>query len=278
MSDKLITQTKTNDSLETVKVDRSAGQSNIIIENYKRVQGNIADACGRVNRDPNEVTTIAVSKTFEVEAIETLLDLGHQDFGESKAQELVAKHDELSLRISQKIEPPSVNPKPAPTRPRWHMIGHLQRNKVKPILKFVNIVHSVDSLRLAEEINTAAARQGIEHRVKVFMQVNTSKEKSKFGLAVGALTPLTEQVATLPNIEIVGLMTMAPLTDDKDKIRFCFGRCQEIFEEMKGEKVAGPGFKHLSMGMSQDYEIAVECGATMVRVGTGIFGQRVVTG
>jgi len=157
-------------------------------------------------------------------------------------------------------------------RPCWHMVGHLQRNKVKQLLQIVGYLHSVDSLRLAEEINTCAAKLGLAKKVKLFLQVNTSQEKQKHGLAVGAVGALAEQIITLPNLEIVGLMTMAPLTNDQEKCRFCFSRLREIFEELRGENVCGPNFRHLSMGMSQDYVTAVEEGATMLRIGSAIFG------
>lgn len=242
-----------------------------IADNVKRVQERVAEACLRANRSADEVTLVAVTKSVEIETILTLLDLGVADIAESKAQDMQLKYEAYLEQRGQKVEPPSLTPKPMPARPRWHMIGHLQRNKVKPILPYLHMIHSVDSLRLAEEINTTAARLGLEHKVKIFLQVNTSQEKQKFGLAVGAVIPLAEQVVTLPNLEIVGMMTMAPLTEDEPKIRFCFERCRELFEEMRGERIAGPGFEHLSMGMSQDYEIAVECGATMVRVGTALF-------
>ena len=153
------------------------------------------------------------------------------------------------------------------------MIGHLQRNKVKPILKSVEMIHSVDSLRLAEEINTTAARIGLNHRVKILMQVNTSKEKQKYGLAVGAVNALAEQIMTLPNLEICGLMTMAPLTEDMELCRFCFVRLREVFEELSGEKIVGPAFQHLSMGMTQDYPIAIESGATIIRIGSAFFEE-----
>lgn len=242
-----------------------------IAENFKRVRETIAEACLRTHRRTDDVSIIAVTKTVDVETIQTLLDLGQVDMAESKAQDMLVKHEALLEKRGHRIEPPSLTPKPVPPKPRWHMIGHLQRNKVKPILPFVHTIHSVDSLRLAEEINTTAARLGLDHKVKVFLQVNTSQEKQKYGLAVGAIIPLAEQMVTLPNLEVVGLMTMAPLTEDKQKIRFCFERCRELFEEIRGERTVGPSLKHMSMGMSHDYEIAVECGATMVRIGTALF-------
>ncbi len=153
------------------------------------------------------------------------------------------------------------------------MIGHLQRNKVKALLPIVEYIHSVDSLRLAEEINTAAARLGLDRKVKIFLQVNTSEEKQKFGLAVGAVSALTEQIITLPNLQVVGLMTMAPQVDDPEQCRFCFARLREIFEDLRSEKIAGREFRHLSMGMSNDYVVAVEEGATMLRIGSALFAN-----
>jgi len=242
-----------------------------ISENLKRVQGAIGEACARSNRSRDDVSIVAVTKTVDVEAIQALLNLGQLDIAESKAQDMSEKYETCQEKLGRRIEPPSLTPKPQPPKPRWHMIGHLQRNKVKPILPYVHMIHSVDSLRLAEEINTTAARLGLNHKVKIFLQVNAGQEKQKYGLAVGAVIALSEQVVTLPNLEIVGLMTMAPLTEDTQKVRLCFERCRELFEELHSERIAGPGFAHLSMGMSQDYEIAIECGATMVRIGTALF-------
>lgn len=242
-----------------------------ISENIKRIQGTIGEACVRSNRSTDDVLLVAVTKSVEVDAIQALLKLGQLDVAESRVQELSDKYEAIEATLDRRIAPPSLTPRPKPPAPNWHMIGHLQRNKVKPILPYVHMIHSMDSLRLAEEINTTAARLGLDHKVKILLQVNAGQEKQKYGLAVGAMIPLAEQVATLPNLEIVGLMTMAPLTEDQKKIRFCFERCRELFEEMQGERVAGPAFKHLSMGMSQDYEIAVECGATMLRIGTALF-------
>ncbi|TFG50608.1 MAG: YggS family pyridoxal phosphate-dependent enzyme, partial [Candidatus Brocadiia bacterium] len=151
----------------------------------------------------------------------------------------------------------------------WHMIGHLQRNKVGQLLGLTCLIHSIDTLRLAEEINASAAKMGIIQ--KVLLQVNTSKEPQKYGVPVGAAIHLAEQILTLANIKLAGLMTMAPLTRDKAVIRDCFVRTREVFVEMQGEKVVGPDFTEISMGMSADYEIAVEEGATIIRIGSAIF-------
>lgn len=245
-----------------------------IAENLQRIRDEIAQACDRDHRDPREVELVAVTKTADVDAIGALLDLGHAHIGESRVQELVDRHSALQAKPTHKLdEPPpgTTTPQPAPARAHWHMVGHLQRNKVKPLLPIVEMIHSVDSLRLAEEINTTAARLGLDDKVHILLQVNTSREKQKHGLAVGAVLALAEQVMTLPNLKIGGLMTMAPLTEDAEKARFCFGRLREIFEEIRDEKILGPTFKHLSMGMSNDYIPAIEEGATLIRIGSALF-------
>ena len=161
-------------------------------------------------------------------------------------------HEFLEENADQENMPQKVN---------WHMIGHLQRNKVKQALKICSLIHSVDTLRLAEEINTAANK--LEHKINILLQVNCSGEPQKYGAPVGAATHLAEQFSTMNNIRLVGIMTMAPLTLNKDVVRACFIRAREIFEEIRGERLAGSKFKQLSMGMSQDYEIAIEEGATL---------------
>jgi len=239
-----------------------------IAENLRRIREEIAEACARVRRNPGEVRIVAVTKSVEVDTIRLLMDMGLSDFAESRVQELVRRSAMIEESILRRQELVQGTQSLCPC---WHMVGHLQRNKVKQITPIVEYIHSVDSLRLAEEINTCAAKLGMSQKVKLFLQVNTSQEKQKFGLAVGAVAALAEQIMTLPNLEIVGLMTMAPLTEDQELCRFCFARLREIFEELRGEKVCGPAFRHLSMGMSQDYVTAVEQGATMLRIGTAIF-------
>jgi hypothetical protein len=149
------------------------------------------------------------------------------------------------------------------------MLGHLQRNKVRQVLPMISLVHSVDTLRLAEEINVSAAKLNLSP--SILLQVNTSQEPQKYGVPVGAATHLAEQIETLPNINLIGLMTMAPLTHNKEVIRGCFARARELFLEIKGERIVGKQFKELSMGMSSDYEIAIEEGATILRIGSAIF-------
>ena len=146
------------------------------------------------------------------------------------------------------------------------MIGHLQRNKVKPLLPFVHMIHSIDSLRLAEELDAQSAKLG--RRIPVMLQVNASEEPQKHGVAVGAAVHLAEQIDSMPNLQLVGLMTMAPFDAEEKVIRLAFGRTREIFEEMRWHKIGGTGLKHLSMGMSNDFEHAIAEGSTMVRIGT----------
>jgi pyridoxal phosphate enzyme (YggS family) len=153
------------------------------------------------------------------------------------------------------------------------MIGHLQRNKVKPVLPLVNLIHSIDSLRLAEEMDTHAAK--LNKRMPVLMQVNASEEGSKSGVAVGAAVHLAEQIDSMPNLQMVGLMTMGPLDGTEEQTRRVFARTREIFEEMKWHKIGGTGLRHLSMGMSNDFEAAIAEGSTMVRIGTLLFGGKV---
>jgi len=242
-----------------------------LIDNLKRVRDNIAQACIRKNRDPKDVRLVAVTKSVDVDVIRMLLELGQLDLGESRVQDFLQRQARIREFISRHRELTGAPLGEISMIPRWHMIGHLQRNKVKPILAVTEMIHSVDSLRLAEEINTAAAKLGLSHKVKILLEVNTSQERQKYGLAVGAVGALAEQIQTLPNLKIMGLMTMAPQTENQETARFCFVRLREIFDELRGEGIVDKEFRHLSMGMSQDYVAAVEEGATLVRVGTALF-------
>ena len=235
-----------------------------IAERIGRVKENIAAACARSGRDPAEVKLVVVTKSTTVEAIEEVIRRGCLDLGENRVQQL--KKVSLQLEEFLKENAPQT---PAGQKIRWHMIGHLQRNKVRQVLPIIALVHSVDTLRLAEEINACAAKLDIS--APVLLQVNTSEEPQKYGVSVGAAPHLAEQIETLSSVKLVGLMTMAPLTHNKDVIRKCFVRARELFVEMRGEKVVGQQFIELSMGMSSDYEIAVEEGATILRIGSAIF-------
>lgn len=236
----------------------------MIADRVKQVQDNIARACARVKRSENSVKLVVVTKTAPLEAIHEVIDLGYTDLGENRVQQLKQVADDVDAHIKEHAPHGTLLPKIC-----WHMIGHLQRNKVKPTLQICRVIHSVDTLRLAEEINTCAGKMGIHP--DVLLQVNCSGETQKYGAPVGAAVHLAEQFTTMPNLRLIGLMTMAPLTMDKDRVRSSFARAREIFEEIRGERIAGGKFKELSMGMSQDYEIAIEEGATLLRIGSAIF-------
>ena len=235
-----------------------------ISEKLKRIKDTINTTCARVSRDSGEVKLVVVTKSATNEAIREVIRLGLVDLGENRAQRLKRVSAEITEFLNQ-AQAQSALPK----KVNWHMIGHLQRNKVRHVLPIASLIHSVDTLRLAEEINASAAKLNLCQ--KVLLQVNTSNEPQKYGVPVGAAMHLAEQIETLPSLKLVGLMTMAPLTHNKDVVRTCFIRARELFIEIKGEKVVGPQFTELSMGMSSDYEIAVEEGATILRVGSAIF-------
>ena len=233
-------------------------------ERIKRVRETIASACARAGRDPAEITLVVVTKSATLEAVEEVIRLGMVDLGENRVQQLKKVYTQIEEFLRESGGETSKS-----RQVRWHMIGHLQRNKARQVLPLVSLIHSIDTLRLAEEINGCAAKLGI--CPWVLLQVNTSEEPQKFGVPVGAAPHLAEQIQTLANLKLVGLMTMAPLTHNKDVIRKCFVRARELFIEMRGEKIVGQQFTELSMGMSSDYEIAVEEGATILRIGSAIF-------
>ena len=235
-----------------------------ISERIKRVEDTIHSACARAGREPDEVKLVVVTKSAMVDAIKEVIDLGFTDLGENRVQQL----KKVSTQVVEHLQASDGDSNTTPTV-NWHMIGHLQRNKVRQVLPIAALIHSVDTLRLAEEINTAAVRLNL--RPRVLLQVNTSDEPQKYGVPVGAATHLAEQIETLSHLQLAGLMMMAPLTHNKDIVRACFVRTRELFVEMRGEKIVGPQFTELSMGMSSDYEIAVEEGATILRIGSAIF-------
>lgn len=224
----------------------------MISTNLNKVQELITQKCSDTGRDVNEITLIAVSKTQTVETIESAFKIGHKHFGENKAQELRDKGNEIKLNLT------------------WHFIGHLQKNKVKYAVEFAEFIHSVDSIELIEEINKQALRY--EKVQKILIEVNTSGEASKFGIQnFDKLVELADYSKTLDNIKFVGLMTMAPFVDNEMIIRDSFKKLKEYFEKLRD---IGFGIEHLSMGMTNDYLIAIEEGATMLRIGTAIFGER----
>lgn len=224
-------------------------------ENLEEVEEKIAKACERAGRAREEVTLIAVSKTKPVEMLQEIYDEGIRDFGENKVQELTEKYEVM------------------PKDMKWHMIGHLQRNKVKYIVDKVTLIHSVDSLRLAETISREAEKKGVT--VPILIEVNIAGEETKFGLSSKEeVISLTEQIAALPNLSVKGLMTVAPPTKDPEENRLFFREIRQLSVDITNKNIDNVSMEILSMGMTNDYTVAIEEGATMVRVGTGIFGAR----
>lgn len=234
---------------------------NRIQRNLDLICKNIEIACARSRRHPEEVSLVAITKSVDMDTIRNLLDVGLTDLGESRVQQLAKRSQEMDEYLKRRR-----NELRGPVR--WHLVGHLQRNKINQALKCASYIHSVDSLRLAEELNTRAQRAG--RTVDVFLQVNSTMEEQKHGCAVGAALHLGESITTLKNLRLIGLMAMGKLNDERET-RLSFGRLRELFEEMKSDKVGGPAFRHLSMGMSDDYVIAVEEGATVLRIGSALF-------
>ncbi len=233
-----------------------------IRKNLERIREDIAAGCAKAGRSAEDVWIIAVTKSVDFETIRNTLDAGLTDFGESRPQQLAARAEQLDAHLQRRRGE-------APGPVRWHQVGHVQRNKVKQILGVAELIHSLDSLRLAEEIDRRAERA--DAVAQVLLEVNCSEEQQKHGCAVGAATHLAEMVCSLKHLRLMGLMTMAPLADDPEQARPSFVRLRELFEEIRHEGIGGEDFRHLSMGMSQDYRIAVEEGATMVRIGTALF-------
>jgi pyridoxal phosphate enzyme (YggS family) len=242
-----------------------------LAEKLDEVRDRINAAAVKARREPGEVTLVAVTKTAGPEQIRELLQLGVADLGESRVQQLAQRAGQVSEFLNRRA---SFGEAGIPEKVRWHMIGHLQRNKAKAVLPIVSLIHSIDSLRLAEELDVLAEKLG--RKTPVLLQVNTSEEDQKFGVAVGAAIHLAEQIDSMPNLQLSGLMTMAAHGVPEPKIRQAFSRAKELFEEMKWHKIGGTHLKHLSMGMSDDFEQAIAEGSTMVRVGSALFGGKIL--
>ena len=227
---------------------------NTIRDHLNEVRENIQKACEKAGRSPQEVTLIAVSKTKPLFMLEEAYEAGARDFGENKVQEILEKHPKM------------------PEDARFHMIGHLQRNKVKQVLPHAVLIHSVDSYRLAEQISQEAGKLGIT--AKILLEVNVAKEESKFGMMPEDVEEMAGQIAALPHLQIEGLMTIAPFVDDPEKNRPVFQKLYQLSVDIKKKNIDNVNMGVLSMGMTGDYQVAVEEGSTMIRVGTGIFGAR----
>ena len=226
----------------------------MIKENLKYIEDEIKKVCEKKNIDKNTCTLIAVSKTKPVELIKEAYDYGIRDFGENKVQEILEKYEQLPKDI------------------RWHMIGHLQTNKVKMILDKVEYIHSIDSLKLASVIDKEAKKKGIV--VKGFLELNIVGEETKFGFSVEELNSIVEELAVFGNLRIIGLMIVAPFVDIAEKNREIFKKMKKIAVDINAKKIHNVEISELSMGMSGDYLVAIEEGSTFVRVGSSIFGER----
>lgn len=223
-------------------------------ENLESVERKIEEACRRAGRMRGEVTLVAVSKTKPVSMLQEVYDLGIRVFGENKVQEIRDKYEALPADIE------------------WHMIGHLQTNKVKYIIDKVKLIHSVDSLRLAETIEKEAEKHNCT--ADILLEVNVAEEESKFGLKTEEVIPVYEKILQYSHINVRGLMTIAPFVENPEKNRPIFADLHKLYVDIKRKNIDNGTMSILSMGMTNDYEVAIEEGATMVRIGTGIFGAR----
>jgi pyridoxal phosphate enzyme (YggS family) len=277
-------------------------------DRYAEVQARVAEAARRVGRKPADLVVVAVTKYAEPDQIRALVQLGHRDLGENQVQQLIqrapmvdeflARHRALPLtprtagasgrsaagvaatgvlfpepRATSTPKKPEATPGAfaLPDSVRWHMIGHLQRNKVRKAVEFCRLIHSVDSLRLAEEIQQVAAKRHTP--VDILLQVNCSGEPTKFGCPPPAAVPMAEQIDTMVDVRLRGVMTMAAPGIGPDETKATFARCREVFEDIRSAGLGEGAFNILSMGMSSDYELAIAMGANMLRIGTAIFGE-----
>ena len=223
-------------------------------KNLEIIEENICKACKKAGRERSEITLIAVSKTKPLEDLQAVYDLNIRDFGENKVQELTGKIEAMPDDI------------------KWHMIGHLQRNKVKYIVDKVELIHSVDSLRLAEEISKQAIKKNVN--VNILVEINIGDEESKFGISADEVKVLVRDIAKLDNINVQGLMCVAPYVVDSEENRAFFHKIKDLSVDIMKENIDNVSMNVLSMGMSNDYQVAIEEGATMVRIGSNLFGKR----
>ena len=226
----------------------------MIKDNIIEVKNEILEALAHSSRGENDALLIAVSKTKPIEMLEEAYEAGMRDFGENKVQELVDKYEKMPKDI------------------RWHMIGHLQTNKVKYIIDKAYLIHSVDSIKLAKEISKEAVKKNVT--ANILIEVNVAEEESKFGVSVNDTEIFIREICSYPGICVKGLMTVAPFVDDSEKNRPVFKKLKQLFVDIKSKNIDNVCMEIMSMGMSGDYKVAVEEGATYVRVGTKIFGER----
>jgi hypothetical protein len=241
---------------------------------YRRVQERIAAAAERSGRHASDVHMVAVTKNATPDQIRLLVEMGHADLGENRGQHLAQRVAQLQEFLARKRALGAAVPKGGvelPQKIRWHMVGHLQRNKVKQVVPLVDLIHSVDSLRLAEELHNFAARADCV--IDILVQVNTSGEASKMGVAAPAVIHLAEQIETMMHLRLRGLMTIAPYSDNPEDARPTFARTMELFQDVAHEGIGAADFNILSMGMTGDFEVAIEEGANLVRIGRALFGD-----
>ncbi len=225
-----------------------------IRDNIRSISQEVRDICIRTGKDPESVTIIAVTKTIDTERIKYAIDCGIQNIGENKVQEVISKFDNFERNVN------------------WHLIGHLQTNKVKYIIDKVALIHSVDSISLAEEISKRAEKAGLV--MDVLIQVNVAEEDTKFGIEYGETDGFIKQLSQLRGIKVKGLMTIAPNYEDTELVRPVFRQLKEKFDMLAKADIPNVEMKYLSMGMTNDFRMAIEEGSNMVRIGTGIFGAR----
>lgn len=225
-----------------------------IRDNIGSISRDIRDICIRAGKDPDSVTLIAVTKTIDTDRINYAIECGIRNIGENKVQEVTAKFDNIERNVN------------------WHLIGHLQTNKVKYIIDKVALIHSVDSIGLAEEISRRAEKAGLVKDILV--QVNVAEEESKFGIKYEDTESFIKQLSQLSGIRVKGLMTIAPYFEDTELVRPVFRKLKEKFDTLAKANIPNVEMKYLSMGMTNDYKLAIEEGSNMVRIGTGIFGAR----
>jgi pyridoxal phosphate enzyme (YggS family) len=228
----------------------------MVKDNISNIREQIVSICSRINRAAEEVTIVAVSKNRSAQQIREAIDAGIYDIGENRVQEAVAKFQDLRVAIRDK-------------QPRWHMVGHLQTNKVKEAAKIFACIQSVDSLRLAQQIDKEAAKIGKVQNI--MLEVKTSPEATKFGFKPQELSGIAKEFAHLENLKVLGLMTIAPLSGDPGQTRPYFRKLKELYDEINRQSVLGYQLSVLSMGMTDDFSIAIEEGSNMVRLGRAIF-------
>lgn len=230
-------------------------EEHVILNNVSLIENQILDACKRAGRRREDITLIAVSKTKPIEQLSYVYETGIREFGENKVQEIVSKYDQMPKDV------------------KWHMIGHLQRNKVKSVIDKACLIHSVDSYKLAEQINKEAYKLG--KVVDILVEINIANEETKFGVKDSDIFDLVVLMSQLKNIKIQGLMTIAPFVKDPEENRIHFNNLKQLSVDIKSKNIDNVSMNILSMGMTNDYSVAIEEGATHIRVGTGIFGERI---